>query len=248
MRKEDLQTIGFAAIICVVCSLIISAAASSLKDLQVTNRETDRRLNVLQAFGEKTAVDGVKLTTDEVAAIFDQSIREVVVDPATGEIFEGVTISDLAPEDYYWDGKEGKSPPKLAVYQWVEGGQATKVAFPVAGMGLWSTIFSYIALEGDFATLAGATFYGHKETPGLGAECSAPWFMDQFTGKRLYDASGTPLTFEVVKGAVKDKYPDGNDHAVDGMSGATMTGNGIQKFINDGSKRYNVYFNKLRKS
>lgn len=248
MRKEDIQTVGFAAIICVVCSLIISAAASSLKELQLINKETDRRLNVLQAFGEQTVVDGVKLTTEEVAAIFEKNIREVVVDPATGEVLEGVPISDLATEEIYWDGKEGNAPAKLAIYQWVEGGQATKVAFPVAGMGLWSTIYSFIALESDFATLAGATFYGHKETPGLGAECSVPWFMDQFTGKKLYDAAGNPLTFEVVKGAVKDKYPDGNDHAVDGMSGATMTGNGIQKFINDGSKRYNIYFNKLRKS
>jgi Na+-transporting NADH:ubiquinone oxidoreductase subunit C len=248
MRKEDIQTVGFAATVCVICSLIISAAAFSMKEKQLINIETDRRLNVLQAFGEQTVVDGVKLTTEEVAAIFENSIREVVVDPATGDVLEGIKISDLAPEDIYWDGKEDNAPSKLAIYQWVEGDKTTKVAFPVAGMGLWSTVYSFMALESDFASLAGATFYGHKETPGLGAECSADWFMEQFTGKKLFKANGEPNTFEVVKGAVKDKYPDGNDHAVDGMSGATMTGNGIQKFINDGSKRYNVYFNKLRKS
>ena len=30
----------------------------------------------------------------------------------------------------------------------------------------------------------------------------------------------------------RDVYPDGSDRAVDGMSGATITGKGIQRFIN----------------
>ena len=247
MRKEDITTILFAAIVCVICSLIIATAASTLREKQQINIETDRRLNVLQAFGEKTVVDGKKLNAEEVAAIFEASIKEVVVDAESGNVIDGVSISDLEHVEVYGNGKD-IPPSKLAIYQWIVDGKTDKIAFPLSGMGLWSTVYSYVALEGDFTTLAGATFYGHKETPGLGAECSAAWFMDQFTGKKLYDEQGQPLKFEVVKGPVEAKYPDGNDHAVDGMSGATMTGNGIQKFINNGSTLYNIYLNKLRDS
>lgn len=242
MRKEDLQTVLFGAVVCVVCSLIISGAAAALKSRQDINIETDRRLNVLQAFGVETVVDGKKLNAEEVQSIFDKNIREVIVDAQTGDVLEGVKSSDISPEEIYL------TKTKLAVYKWMDGDQIKKLAFPLAGMGLWSTVYSYIALEDDFATIKGATFYGHKETPGLGGECSAPWFMQQFSGKKVFDENGNPLHFEIVKGAVSDKYPDGNDHAVDGISGATMTGNGIQKFINEGMSRYNIYLEKLRQS
>lgn len=242
MRKEDIATIKFAAIVCLVCSVILSGAAASLRSLQDANIETDRRLNVLRAFGVETVVDGKKLTAENVQGIFDSYITEVVVDAETGDILEGVSMSDVTSTEIY------DTKTKLTIYKWVEDDEVVKVAFPLAGMGLWSTVYSYIALENDFATIIGATFYGHKETPGLGGEVSADWFMEQFAGKKVFDEEGNPVNFEVVKGAVDSKYPDGNDHAVDGMSGATMTGNGVQTFINEGMARYNIYLKQLRKS
>lgn len=242
LSKEDIRTITFAAIVCVVCSVIISGAAASLRSMQTANAETDRRLNVLRAFGVDTVIDGKKLTREQVQKLFDAYIRELVIDAETGEPIKGLSISEVPPADIY------VKKSKLAIYKWVENGEIKKVAFPLAGMGLWSTVYSYIALEDDFATIVGATFYGHKETPGLGGEVSSDWFMDQFAGKKVFTENGEPVEFEVVKGEVDSKYPNGNDHAVDGMSGATMTGNGVQAFINDGVERYNVYLKQLRNS
>ncbi len=240
MRKTDLWTIVFAAIVCVVCSLIISATSAALNDRQAFNVEIDRKLNVLKAFGVETVQDGRKLSGEEVQSIFDEHIEEIVVDGDTGEVLEGVTSADITD-------LERKTGEKLPLYRWVEDGEVTSYAFPLSGMGLWSTIYSYMALEDDLATIRGVTFYGHAETPGLGGEVSTDWFQQQFEGKKVY-GDGSLKDFEVVKGEVDSKYPQGNDHAVDGISGATMTGNGVQDFINEGLEKYNVYFNKLRTS
>ena len=91
----------------------------------------------------------------------------------------------------------------------------------------------------------GITFYKHGETPGLGGEIATDWFQEQFTNKVVW-ADGELHEFEVVKGAVEGLYPEGNDHAVDGISGATITGKGVATFMNDDLERYEAYFKKIR--
>ena len=161
---------------------------------------------------------------------FTDHISEVTVDGATGAV--------AAPS--------AAVAQPLPLYVWKEGGEVKKYAFPISGKGLWSTIKGYMALEHDLATIAGVTFYEHGETPGLGAEVENDWFQNNFKGKKLL-VDGKRVPFEVVKGKVKDRYPQGSDHAVDGISGATLTGNGVMKFLNAGMDRYEPYFTGLRK-
>ena len=47
-------------------------------------------------------------------------------------------------------------------------GAIEQVILPVYGAGLWSTMFGYLAVAGDGATIRGLRFYEHAETPGLG--------------------------------------------------------------------------------
>ncbi|MBN2162309.1 MAG: NADH:ubiquinone reductase (Na(+)-transporting) subunit C [Pontiellaceae bacterium] len=131
----------------------------------------------------------------------------------------------------------------LPLYTWTEDGadKPSKYAFPISGKGLWSMLYGYIALESDLETIAGITFYKHGETPGLGAEIEKPWFQNNFVGKKLY-ADGVPTAFEIAKG----KAPAGNDHAVDGISGATLTGKGVQALLNKDSAAYADYFNQIK--
>lgn len=239
MRKEDVWTVSFAAIVCIVCSLLISAAAAALKERQDFNVEVDRKLNVLRAFGaETTHEDGSALSGSEVDELFSGHIAEVVIDATTGAVIDGMTADQITKEEL-------KAGDKLPLYTWQDdGGPVTSYAFPLSGKGLWSTIYSYLALEADLSTIRGVTFYGHKETPGLGGEVSADWFMEQFKGKKIREEDGQLADFKIVKGKVQDRYPKGNDFAVDGMSGATMTGNGVEKFFNQFLQRYDVYFSK----
>ena len=54
-------------------------------------------------------------------------------------------------------------------------------------------------------------------------EIENPNWRAQFVGKRVVDDNGKPA-LRVMKGAA----PQGNLYAVDGLSGATLTANGVQ--------------------
>ncbi len=145
-------------------------------------------------------------------------------------------------EDHVNAVSAGSGEDSLPIYTWTETGsdKPSKYAFPISGKGLWSTLYGYIALESDLETIAGLTFYKHGETPGLGAEIEKSWFQKQFAGKKLY-ADGTPTEFQIAKpGAAK------GDHAVDGISGATLTGKGVQALLRKDAAAYADYFNQIK--
>ena len=99
-------------------------------------------------------------------------------------------------------------------------GKIEKYVFPVRGMGLWSMMQGYMAVEPDFQTVAGLTFYDQKETPGLGGEVENENWKKKWKGKQIYD--GDSVGLKVIKGD-----QSGNDYGVDGLAGATITSNGV---------------------
>lgn len=225
MPKEDLKIITFAGVICIACSLLLSATASSLRDLQDQNIENDRKLNVLKAFGVSVIDEttGKKLTGEKINDYFKNYITEKYVDDQ-GEYVDA-TAENGHPL-YLWKDEAGK-----------------RYAIPTSGKGLWSTLYGYIALDGDMSTVKGITFYKHGETPGLGGEVDKDWFQDQFKGKKIYE-NGELVSIHVSKGAADENDP----HSVSGISGATMTGNGINQFLKADLETYAPYFNKVRGS
>lgn len=239
MAKGDAYTLGYAAVICVACSLLLSTAASLLKPRQEYQAELDRKLNVLKALGVTTRDErGRRLDGAEVDRLFKEHISEIVLDAETGRVIPGLNSRRLSRED-----REQKR--KLPLYLWQENGKTTRYAFPISGKGLWSTIYGYMALDADLSTIVGVTFYRHGETPGLGGEIATEAFQKQFVGKKVFK-DGRLQRIEVVKGSVADRYPEGNDHAVDGISGATLTGKGLNQFMNRDIEKYEKYFASIR--
>ncbi|MDT8346289.1 MAG: FMN-binding protein, partial [Flavobacteriaceae bacterium] len=86
--------------------------------------------------------------------------------------------------------------------------------------------------------------FDHKaETPGLGAEITQNWFQERFTQEKIFDNNGDLVGIEVKKG-----YQGGNDkddNAVDAISGATITGDGVTDMIKDRLQYYLPYFKKI---
>jgi Na+-transporting NADH:ubiquinone oxidoreductase subunit C len=158
----------------------------------------------------------------------------------------GLDVADATPDSISNIFKEHITEETtkngLPIYLWKEDGKTTKYAFPVSGKGLWSTIYGYLALDSDKRTVVGISFYKHGETPGLGAEIEKPWFQDQFKGKKLYAKNGTPLPFSIVKGEVKSLPKKQQIYSVDGISGATLTGKGVQAFLRKDLARYADFF------
>jgi len=131
---------------------------------------------------------------------------------------------------------------ELPIYTWTDDGTETpsKYAFPISGKGLWSTLYGYLSLNADLETIAGISFYKHGETPGLGAEIEKDWFLSQFTGKRLY-SDGAPTAFVIAKPGTAL-----NESAVDGISGATLTGKGVEALLRKDAALYANYFNNIK--
>jgi len=126
---------------------------------------------------------------------------------------------------------------------------------PVNGMGLWDAIYGYLAVKPDGNTVIGISWYDQKETPGLGANISEPPWQSQFPGKHLFQESAggqtdfktTPLGITVVKGKVSEvlgKSPKALS-AVDGMAGATLTGNGVTNAYRDVLAAYRPFLMRL---
>jgi Na+-transporting NADH:ubiquinone oxidoreductase subunit C len=115
---------------------------------------------------------------------------------------------------------------------------------PVRGKGLWGPIWGYVAIEDDFNTIYGTNFSHQSETPGLGAEIANRPFQKQFIGKKIFDEAGKFVSVSVVK---KDVSPDAK-HKVDGISGGTITSNGVDNMLKDVIGDYLPYIKKMRKN
>ena len=212
----------FATIMCLVCSILLTFAATALKERQDFNVQLDKQKNVLSAMG--LYKDGV-----DVVTLYKESVQDMWVN-STGRLV-----------------KTSESDTDLPIYVHAESGQILSYAIPVSGYGLWSTIYGFLAIEGDGATVKGLAFYQHGETPGLGGEVEKDWFQDQFVGKSIVDESGNLVSVGVVKGKVADTIPvKKRKNYVDGISGATITSKGVEVFLKAGLLKYESFSRGLR--
>jgi Na+-transporting NADH:ubiquinone oxidoreductase subunit C len=223
----------FAAVVTITCSILLAAAANLLKDRQQENIAFDIRKNILATAG----FGSQDLTRQEILDMYDKYIRSRVIN-LDGEELPDRTVEQLDPK---------KDLDLLPLYYAEEDGEIIAYIIPVSGKGLWSTIYGYLALEKDLNTVMGITFYQHGETPGLGGEIEKDWFKDNFKGKKIYSPEGDLLSITVVKGKVQNSIPtEEANHYVDGISGSTLTCNGLTKFLKNDLQTYNPFFNKVR--
>ena len=234
--RDNTYSFLFAVIVCFVCSLSLSIVSQGLKSRQIRNEELDMKRNVLKAVKLADPIVS-KASGSDILKLYADKIKEIVVG-SDGNIVEGKTPADI----------ESGSKEAYPLFIYSEEGKARAYCFPISGKGLWSTIYGYMALEPDAATVRGVTFYKHGETPGLGAEVEKEWFQNNFRGKKIYD-KGALVSIVVVKGKVLDKYsPDAAWHYVDGISGASMTCKGVTAFVKRDLEKYDPFLRKVRKS
>jgi Na+-transporting NADH:ubiquinone oxidoreductase subunit C len=252
MHKESpIRVLAIAALVCVVCSIFVSAAAVGLRPRQQANKLRDTQRYILQTAGlYKLGSDG------DLAALFQQ-IEGRVIDLETGEFVEGVTPDDLEKQGAEKGATKipaendiaglGEKPARRAIYFVREGNRLERLILPVEGKGLWSTMHGFVALGPDLTTIKTFCIYDHAETPGLGGEVSSPRWLALWDEKTALDAEGRPI-LEVIKGAVDPQSPNA-DHQIDGLSGATLTGRGVTNLVHFwlGEQGYGPLLDRLRK-
>jgi Na+-transporting NADH:ubiquinone oxidoreductase subunit C len=253
-RSSAFHTVAFSAGVCVVCALLVSTAAVTLRDRQVANAELDRKRNVLAAAG--VIGDGDTLTADAVEQSF-ADFEVVAVDMRIGQeapAFEtkgydarraqaDAAASRAVPRN---DAQIARVPHYLLAYKKRDGaGRLELLVLPIEGKGLWSTMYGFLALGPDLRTVRGLTYYQHGETPGLGGEVDSPRWKALWPGRDVFDEVGRPA-IEVVRGRAGP--PDTDPHRVDGLSGATITSRGVTAMLRFwlGEQGFGPYLDRLR--
>ena len=177
-------------------------------------------------------------TNYHTPVLLKESIDALIIDP-NGKINNTLTISDLNAIENNRTGEVKYFSDDIEYLPMYKDNSKNVVVLPISGKGLWSTLFGYFAIDSNnYSTVRGITFYKHKETPGLGGEVSKKWFQSNFIGKEIYKSN----SLNSVKVA-KAGYADKNSlYEVDGISGATITSNGVTTFLLRDLKRYEKYF------
>ena len=253
-QHSNAYIIGFAAVVCLVCSIVVSSAAVALRPRQLENKELDRQKQVLTVAG--LIETGQSVTPEEVQRLFDDSIVARAVELSNGDYDESVdpatydqrkaskdpATSSLAPAN---TAGITRVPSKAQVYRRIEDGQVQSLILPIEGKGLWSTLYGFIALAPDTTTIRGITFYEHGETPGLGGEVDNPSWKALWVDRKAYDDDWQPAV-EVIKGTAGPAAED--PYRVDGLSGSTLTARGVTNLVQFwlGENGFDRYLERLR--
>lgn len=240
---------SFAVGVCVVISAALAMTASALKPIQDAAAEFDRQKNVMVAAG-LVAPDDLR-PRPELEKLYKDRVSEVVVNVKTGEVVTGKGQGDVAEMNKQAakadkDDKEAATRFRAVAISKDKDGKPDSYVLPISGKGLWSTIYGYLALEGDLAHVRGVTFYKHGETPGLGGECENPVWCAQWKGKSILDEQKKLVGVVVKKGKVDPSIAVEKAHKVDGLSGATITSNGITNFVKKDLGAFDLYLAALR--
>ena len=255
-RNLIVYTLGFSAAVSIVCAVLVSTAAELLRDRQEANVEIDRQRNVLMAAG--AVKNAARLSSEEIERHFT-AFTVAAVDLRTGEEDPDFEITNYDARAALADQSTSRAAPSnnaqiqripnyVLVYKQLSDLEKVElIVLPIEGMGLWGTLYGFLALDSDFTTIQGLTYYEHKETPGLGGEVDNPKWQALWPDRKAFDAQGTPI-IAVARGLAGT--PQEDPHRVDGLSGATITSRGITNMLRFwlGEHGYGPYLKQLKEA
>ncbi|MFC1857606.1 FMN-binding protein [Thermodesulfobacteriota bacterium] len=228
--SSRLKALSFAAVLCLVCSILLTAASTGLQSYQQKNIALDKQKNILQSVGladsEKSYDPGT------IEKLYYENIKPFWVDSA----------GRIVPQGEHSD-------TDLPLYLYLVDNVISAYIMPINTRGLWGKIHGYLAVEADGETISGFTVYKHSETPGLGGEIERRWFQKNFKGKKIVNRAGGFVAVGVAKGFVQDEIPSEEQiNYVDGISGATFTGKYLASGLHDILLNYEPISIKFRKN
>jgi len=236
-RDSNAYTFLFSAIMVLIVAATLAATATSLQDIQADNVRKEKMQNILATIGiiverENAPEVYTKYIINELALVSDGSIDSTV---------------DAFKLKLNMEIKKPIENQRFPLYL-AEVDSSKFYIVPLRGVGLWDAIWGYVALEGDKNTIKGAVFDHKAETAGLGAEITQKWFQERFTGEKVFNSDGELVGINVSKTNNDPNNLDKEDHEVDAISGATITGDGVTDMIKERLQNYLSFFNSNNES
>lgn len=240
-KNSNAYIIIYSTVMIVIVAILLAVAALSLKSRQEANVVVEKQGAIMNSIGLGKEAETVKDKTQYIKDEFAKYIVESYAVDGNGEIVEGTEAFDLLDKlkaEFAKPVAERKLPVFVAK---LDDGKVLNI-LALYGTGLWGPLWGYIALENDWDSIYGAVFDHKGETPGLGAEIATPVFSGQFPGKVLFE-NGEFIGIEITKGIGSSS---GNNHAVDAISGGTITSRGVQSMLMDCLEAYMPFIDKKR--
>jgi len=241
-KEGSAYTFTFAIILVILVGATLATTSMALKGTIKKNVNDKKMMNILASIGLNDEV----VTRANAAEQFDLYVKErILVDINGNEVNK--KSGEIDPADktdaFNIDVKKeyktkvaklvqklknnkeellaevGKTDTQYPIYKCVKDNKELYV-MPMVGTGLWGPIWGYVAIEDDFNTVYGAAFDHKTETPGLGAEVSI--------------------------NAKKGGASPGSKHEVSGITGGTITSNGVNEMLYRSILIYTRYFKKIK--
>jgi len=234
--QSNSYTFLYSTVIVLVVAAGLAVVATALQPAQVKNVELEKKQNILAS---------LHVQSDRTNA--GKLYKKYITDSYTLNN-KGEKISGIDPFDINLRAEMKKSPAKrnLPVFE-ANKGDSSFLVIPVYGKGLWGPIWGYVSFykenhvlkgQSHFNTIYGVMFDHKGETPGLGAEINQPFFMNPFSGKKIFDGKGAFVSVDVVKGGADPASP----YQVDAISGGTITSKGLEAMLDSCLVSYQSFF------
>lgn|SRR5574344_225815 len=228
--SSNTYTIVYSAIVVVIVAFLMAFVFQALKPKQDINVALDKKKQILSSLNIRDLAD------DKASQIYDSVIVADEIIDAKGNV---TSSGEKKENDGFKLNSQDFKQGKLALYI-CKINNETKYVIPVYGMGLWGQIWGYVALNEDKNTVYGAFFNHEGETAGLGARIKDVDFQQQFQNKKLTKKGGADIALKVIKKNAPHPDPE-ND--CDGVTGATLTSNGVNNMLQNCLSKYKVFLN-----
>lgn len=242
MQRSNTYIIIFSAVLTMILGGMLSLASVGLKPAQEKQLELDTKKKILGAVMDISAIEN----PNELLELYKKKVNSIVVDYNGNEVTKDAKGNAVIAEkvNIQKNSRFAKEDRLYPVFMFKnDNGSTDAYIFPMFGAGLWDWISGYMALGADLNTIRGIAFDHKAETPGLGARITSSEIQERYVDKQIFNESGDLMSVSMVKG-------EGNagltKHQVDGMSGATLTGKGVNRMLMDYLNCYESFIQKVQ--
>lgn len=219
-KESNGYVILFSTILVLATSVALVTVFSFTKDTVSNNQKLEKMQNILQAAR-------VNVDRDQAEPEYKKTVVDAFALTEKGEVKMKGEIENVFNIDLASELKKKEDEEKLFPVFVCNKNDSTLYILAMRGKGLWDAIWGYVALQSDMKTIYNVVFDHKGETPGLGAEIKEPWYTAQFPGKKIVNDQGEFVSVSVIK---KGTAPE-SDYNVDGVSGGTLTSNGLHDML-----------------